>query len=388
MTEQCRRPRVTILSSVHLALDNRVFYRQARTLERAGYEVTLIAVHDRDEVKEGVIIQGLPRVRRWLRPLLWYRIVQLARQTTGDIYQIHDPELLLVTPILRRLTGKPTIYDVHELYPEFVEVKDYLPTWLRRPLARLTAFLEPRLASHESGLLFADDTIANTFADIDCPKVTLFNFPERGFIEQAALRVEQTPIPQPVVLYLGGLERNRGTAEMLSAFSLVQQRLPDARLLLVGHFMPPDLEDEVRHEAGARGLQQNVTITGRVSFEQIGHYLRQAAVGWVPWQPVTKNKYNIPTKLFEYMAYALPVVASDLPSTRPFIQSGQTGYLVEAANVEAHAEAIIRLLNDPELAKRIGAAGQEKVATEYNWDPMADRLLELYERILQPDLDG
>ena len=63
--------RACILSSVHDALDNRVFYREARSLQRAGYDVTLIAVGDRDEVKDGVQIVGLPRVPRWRRPLLW-----------------------------------------------------------------------------------------------------------------------------------------------------------------------------------------------------------------------------------------------------------------------------------------------------------------------------
>ena len=61
--------KVAILSSVHLALDNRVFYREARTLARAGYDVTLIAVHDRDEVRDGVRIRALPRVARRRRPL-------------------------------------------------------------------------------------------------------------------------------------------------------------------------------------------------------------------------------------------------------------------------------------------------------------------------------
>ncbi|MGD2166364.1 MAG: glycosyltransferase, partial [Anaerolineae bacterium] len=114
--------KVTILSSVHIALDNRVFYREARSLQRAGYDVTLIAVNPHDEVKEGVRILGLPRVPRWQRPLLWLQLLRFALQTEADIFHFHDPELLFVVPWLRLLTGSPAIYDVHEVYADFIQV--------------------------------------------------------------------------------------------------------------------------------------------------------------------------------------------------------------------------------------------------------------------------
>ena len=98
-----------------------------------------------------------------------------------------------------------------------------------------------------------------------------------------------------------------------------------------------------------------MTLTGRVPFETIGRYLQQAAVGWVTWQPARKNQKNIPTKLFEYMAYGLPVVSSDLPSTRPFVHDGVNGYRVRADDPAAHAAAILALLRDPRIRRAAGA---------------------------------
>jgi glycosyltransferase involved in cell wall biosynthesis len=146
--------------------------------------------------------------------------------------------------------------------------------------------------------------------------------------------------------------------------------------------MPGELEQEVRDDARARGIAHALTITGRVSFEQIGHYLQQAAVGWVSWQPFAKNEKNIPTKLFEYMAYGLPVVTSDLPSVRPFIRQGVNGLRVKADTPQAHADAILMLLEHPEKAWALGRKGQEMVATQFNWDLMEPRLLGLYEQVL------
>jgi phosphatidylinositol alpha-1,6-mannosyltransferase len=178
------------------------------------------------------------------------------------------------------------------------------------------------------------------------------------------------------------MERNRGSRLLVDAFRLVYEAMPEARLLVVGHFEPASLEDEVRADAAQIGVSAALQITGRVPFAEIGTFLAGAAVGWVPWQPVAKNEKNVPTKLFEYMAYGLPVVSSDLASTRPFVLDGVNGYLVAAAEPRAHAEAILRLLRDPEAARTMGRRGQEQVQREWNWDEMARRLVDFY-RLVQ-----
>jgi glycosyltransferase involved in cell wall biosynthesis len=374
-----------ILSSVHIALDNRVFYREAQSLHRAGYDVTLIAIHPQTEIKEGVKIIGFPQIPRWQRPRLWLRLIQLARDEKADIYHFHDPELLLVTPWLRLLTGKPTVYDVHEVYGDFIKVKDYMPAWLRYPIAWTFRWLEPLLARLQSALIFSDDEIGKGFKSIRKPKQTLFNFPATFFVQNAITATQDIHQRLPLVLYLGGHERNRGTQLMVEAFALVLEAMPEARLQLVGHFMPPELETEVRDHVLRIGLQEAVTITGRVPFETIGDYLNQAAVGWVPWQAFPKNEKNIPTKMFEYMSYGVPIVASDLASTRPFIQNGENGFRVLADDAEAHARAILQILQDPPSGLQMGRNGQELVSTHYNWGAEEQKLWALYAELLDTE---
>lgn len=372
--------KIAILSSVHQALDNRVFYREARTLARAGYDVTLIAPHDSDETRDGVRIRALPRVARSRRPLLWRALGRLARATDADLYHFHDPELLLLSPWLRRAMGRPTVYDIHEANADFIRVKDYLPGVVRAPLAGVFERLEPRLAAGESGLIFADDAIAADFAGFAGPKATLFNFPGAELIARGAAAADTGR--EPVVLYLGGMERNRGAALTMAAFAQVVAAMPAARLLLVGHFMPASLEAEMRADAARRGIGHAVEFAGRVPFERIGDYLARARVGWVTWQAVAKNCKNIPTKLFEYMAYGLPVVSSDLPSTRLFVRPGENGLLATANDPAAHAAALLALLGDPAEAARLGARGRQRVAGEWNWAAMEPRLLALYAAVL------
>jgi glycosyltransferase involved in cell wall biosynthesis len=375
-------PQICILSSVHIALDNRVFYREACSLSRAGYDVTLIAVHDRDEVKDGVRILSLPRVPRWQRPLLWLRLCRHALATDAHIFHFHDPELLLVASLLRLVTRKPVIYDVHEANEEFIKVKDYLPAWIRYPVGWGFGRLEPLLARLTSGLVFADEQIARSFQGLRKPQVTLFNFPLTSLIEAGEVATRDSTVRPPVVLHLGGHERNRGTGLMIEAFHQVLKQMPEARLALVGPYTPTSLEHEVAEDIAQRGIGPAVTMTGRVPFEQVGRYLTRSALGWVAWQNVPKNAMNIPTKLFEYMAYRLPIVSSDLPSIRPFVTHMQNGYLVPPGDANAHAQAILELLRSPVKARQMGDRGWMQVRERFNWSSEEPKLLRLYAGLL------
>jgi glycosyltransferase involved in cell wall biosynthesis len=370
------------LSSVHIALDNRIFYREARSLQQTGYEVTVVAIHDHDEIRDGIEIIALRRSPRWRRPLLWLTLFRRALSTGADCFHFHDPELLLVAPWLRLLTRKPIIYDVHEANADFLKAKDDIPGWLRHPLASVVGRMEPLLARLQSGLIFADDQIASLFHHIHCPKTTLYNYPGQSLVDLGRRVVQQSARKRPIVLHLGGHKRGRGPHLMLEAFQQVLRVVPDARLLLVGHFVPANLEQQIRRGIADRGMDGAVTVTGQVPFEQVGAYLEQAAVGWVPLQPIPKYQKNIPTKLFEYMAYGIPVVSSDLLPIRPFVQNGANGYRVTADDPVAHAQAIIEILTQPGLASAMGRRGQELVQMHYNWGQIEERLLALYAQLL------
>jgi glycosyltransferase involved in cell wall biosynthesis len=138
----------------------------------------------------------------------------------------------------------------------------------------------------------------------------------------------------------------------------------------------------MRTEIKYRKLDNSVIITGAVPFSEVGRYFLQASVGWIPFQPIKKYQKNIPTKLFEYMAYGIPVVSSDLQSIKPFIVDGQTGFIVRADSPAAHANAIIELLQNPDKAIKMGIHGQEIVMKHYQWSMMETRLLHLYKDLL------
>ncbi len=201
-------PIVCHFSSVHNALDNRIFYKEAQSLHRAGYQVILIAVHPCDEAIDGIKIIGMPNLARWKRPLLWWKLYRKILVTPADLYHFHDTELLLIAPLIRLWTRKPVIYDVHEIISDFIEIKDDIPAWLRYILSRLLHWLEPFLAHLVSGLVFADEKIAENFRGIQKPNVILYNYPSREFLAKAEATTYEKDFSNPVILYLGGLKEN------------------------------------------------------------------------------------------------------------------------------------------------------------------------------------
>ena len=135
--------KVCILTSVHTPFDTRIFHKQAKSLLKAGYDVTLIAQHDKDEVVDEVKILALskPRNRLW-RMLGTWRIFKLAYRQKADVYHFHDPELLPMGLFLKLLKKGKVIYDVHEDYPKAILTKSWLPSMVRRPVSSVFTFLE------------------------------------------------------------------------------------------------------------------------------------------------------------------------------------------------------------------------------------------------------
>lgn len=135
--------KVCILISVHLPFDIRIFHKEAKSLAKAGYDVTLVAQHDKDEIVDGIRIVPLPkpksRLERMIRTV--WMAYRKALKIDADVYHFHDPELMPVGLLLKR-HGKRVIYDVHEDVRRQNLSKPYVPALLRQPISAMIGALE------------------------------------------------------------------------------------------------------------------------------------------------------------------------------------------------------------------------------------------------------
>jgi glycosyltransferase involved in cell wall biosynthesis len=370
-----RGRRVAILSSVHPPFDTRIFQKQARALAAGGYDVTLVVPHTRDETVDGVKLRALPpagsRVRRMLAAPP--RVLREALRLRADVYHFHDPELIPVGLALKAL-GKRVIYDVHEDVPKSILGKTYLPPAAVRPLAMTSRVVEQTASRAFDLIVLARDDIEESFRGH--PHTLLIrNYPSRAAFPEVA-RADRGD-GDFLVAYSGGLTAGRGAAQMLDALARVPERCR-ARLVIFGKFGPASLEAEMRaHPAFAK-----VDYRGWLPYETLPAQLVRADAGIVCFQPEPNNVNAGPTKLFEYMACGLPVVASNFPMWREVIEGHDCGICVDPTNPGAIAAALTRLADDPARRRAMGENGRRAVLQVYNWEAEAERLLAAYDRLL------
>lgn len=362
--------RVAILSSVHPPFDGRIFQKEARSLARAGYNVTLIVPHTRSEVVDGVSIQAIrrPESRVDRMKTTVRQVYAAAVAARADVYHLHDPELLPVGLMLRRL-GKRVIYDIHEDVPRDLRTKTYVPGAVRWPLSVVMAGLETVAAKVFSALFPATPTIAARFVRHNPRTVVIHNYP---LLDDFVAGARTQPTHSKNAAYVGQISVDRGLFEMVDALD----RLPDVRLVLAGPFSPPSLRQSVATRTGWKQVDDR----GVVDRGEVAAILQQSFAGIVTLHPLPTFVSSLPIKLFEYMAAGLPVVASDFPLWRELVDGA--GVLVDPTGVDQIAAALRSLLDQPERAFALGQEGRRRVETVYNWRPEEQKLLDTYRDLL------
>ena len=187
-------------------------------------------------------------------------------------------------------------------------------------------------------------------------EVERFN-PDPGRRAEALARY---PLPDgagPVLGCLGSFEERKAQSLLLDAVARVRQSLPGVHLMLVGD--GPDkamLEEKI----AAQGLQENVSIWPFTSEPQYAFEVIDVTV------LSSVRKEGLPNVLLESMAMSKPVVSTRLAGTPEVVHDGETGLLVEPGDVEALADAIVRIGTDRAAYERMAAAGRALMEREHS----------------------
>jgi glycosyltransferase involved in cell wall biosynthesis len=360
-----RSRRVVHITSVHPALDTRIFVKECTTLARAGWEVKLLVLGGESSTKNGVEIIGIPfvggRLKRFLQgPKL---LLKKAKELDAAVYHIHDPELLPMANRLRR-EGHAVIYDAHEDLPRQVAHKHYIPHWLKSFATFCIERIENHYASRMSAIITVTPTIVERFQRIHNRVVEVCNYPD---FEDIVL--DNTERNTRTICYIGGVTEARGIRELLNALQFA-----DARLILAGAFSPPELLDELqRHAAWSK-----VDYRGFLDRKGVNQAMKESVLGLVTLRPHPGYSFAYPVKMFEYMAAGLPVLATNIPLWQSILQEAQAGLTTDIYDAAGYGQAINDLLNDPSRAFNMGMSGRKAIEHRYNWTVEAKKMLDLY----------
>jgi glycosyltransferase involved in cell wall biosynthesis len=362
--------KIVHLTSVHQALDIRIYHKECKSLARAGHEVVLIAPHDRPLIADGVRLRPVPkpRGRRERMTRTVWQVYRAALQENADVYHFHDPELIPIGLLLKLQRGQ-VVYDVHEDRPRQMMSKHWIPPQMRRPVSWLVHLTEAASGRVWDGIVAATPAIRRLFPGDKT--VVVQNFPILDELDATAA------IPyaerRAVIAYVGNLTAIRGAREMVQSVGLLPEGL-SPRLELAGTFDPPELKDELRSLPG----WERVRFFGWLSRPEIAELLGRARVGLALLHPTGNYLEAQPNKLFEYMATGIPFVASDFPHWRKLVNTDRSGLLVDPTDPTAISDAILWLLEHPKEAEAMGMHGQEAVRTRFHWQPEAQQLVDFY----------
>lgn len=156
-------------------------------------------------------------------------------------------------------------------------------------------------------------------------------------------------------IYTGELTRTRGSDELMDATKIVSGVLPSFRLRILG--VSNDNETNLSAKASKLGIRQNIEILPSVGHSEVPNYLKDCHIGISLLYPTAYYSCSPPTKIFEYMASGLPVVANRISTHSDYIIHERNGLITEL-NAEAIAAAILRLAKDTDLRKCLSIYAQ------------------------------
>jgi glycosyltransferase involved in cell wall biosynthesis len=188
-------------------------------------------------------------------------------------------------------------------------------------------------------------------------------------------------IGRRVVVYLGALERLRHPEVMIQAIRTVRIACPDVLLVLVGDSQFEGDREWLRQQVDEAGLTDHVLITGWLPPADAWRYVRAAEIGLSPFPRTRTFEVASPTKVCEYLAYGVPVVANDQPDQAALIAATGGGLCVPLT-ADGFAEGILALLRNPDSARAMGQAGRAAIGALRSYDVIGQAVAEKYSSVL------
>jgi glycosyltransferase involved in cell wall biosynthesis len=363
-----RKVHVVHFTTVHRRDDTRIFSKECLSLARAGFSVTLLAPGDgRTQVLEGVTCRSLrvPRSRFLRMTLGQLRMLAGLLRLRADIYHFHDPELLPAALILR-VTGRRVVFDSHEHISKDLGEKAWLPLLARRAAAAVGRAIEYLADRFMSGVVVTTAGMSNAYPT------------GRTAIVRNLPRLDEFTKIRPwserdsAACYVGLVSEVRGSRQI----ARLAARVP-ARIVVAGPLSPEE----------ARKLQQEpgwplVEYRGVLDRGRMVSLLSEVQVGLAILLPMQNFEDSIPTKMLEYMAAGIPVVASNFASWRSLVGDCDSVVFIDPRDEDALTRAVSALLDNPERARQLGQRGREFVHQRFDWEQEFQTLFQFYAGVL------
>lgn len=298
--------------------------------------------------------------------------VRVVRAWKPDVVHLHVYWLWPAARAIQERTGVPLVYHVHSLDRAEYEIghgpSECVSQWVVQ----------------EEVIASADRVIALSFSESEllsdyCPRVQgKVRIVGNGIDDNATARTavsKERQTDSPLVLYTGRFVERKGVRELIAAVPLVLEQAPTTRFVLAGGhrqcsgadmeywWLPPELKQ----------YRDHIHFTGWLTPAQLAEWYLAADVLAVPswYEPFGMV-------ILEGMLYGLPIVAAAVGGPSEILEHGRTGILCPPQNAEALGDAILKLVMDARLRRRIGVAAAAEVRDRWLWPHVVRKMREVY----------
>ena len=189
------------------------------------------------------------------------------------------------------------------------------------------------------------------------------------------------PRAEPVILFAGRLVEKKGCTHLIRAMSLVQAKLPSARLVVIG-----DGPRRTELEKQARRQILNTTFLGAQPSAEVRHWMRRAQLLAFPSiVAASGDTEGLPIVLCEAQAIGLPIAGFRGPGVDEAVIHGYTALLADPPHEDALAAAILRLLEDSQLRTRLATAGRLYAEKHFDLRRQTALLEDKYDELLSSE---
>lgn len=181
----------------------------------------------------------------------------------------------------------------------------------------------------------------------------------------------------PIILFAGRIVRRKGVDDLLEAFTAVKKKVPNAELVFVGDGQH---RKELERRVNLLGLKDSVEFTGMLQGEELQKQYSRCAVAVLTSKFVSEDpgSEGLGLTLIEASMHHKPLVGTYHGGIPEVISDGVNGFLVPPENVSSISDALLRILENCELAKKMGDAAYQIAIEKFSWNAATERLLDSY----------
>lgn len=280
--------------------------------------------------------------------IFWYLLTHKS-----DYYLAVDLDTLLACRLAGFIRRVPVIFDSHEYFPEVPELRN-------RPFVKsVWKTIQDWTVPGVKGAITVSKGVADLYKSLYNKEfVIVRNIPSKGGAVYPIRLSSQTPI----IYYQGALNVGRGLEEAIEAMTFLPNNY---QLQIAG---TGDIEDKLKQLVVELGLSERVKFLGMIPFSQLHDYASKAHVGLCLLQNMGFNYYySLPNRLFDYPKMGLPIIATNFPDISNFVETYETGILMDDMKPIKLAGIIRSICEDLAYREKVGEKMLQAVEQLY-WE--------------------